>query len=111
MKNTCLCFPFSFSLNNAALVVSETAKSTKRVSSLSGLPRIGGSVKYYLIWLKAQSHSLVHPAQLAPLRVAKNVFKRSVNREINRPKATNLPVSCCTSFLKLGARDPRMALS
>ena len=60
---------------------------------------------------KARSHSSFHLIRLAPLRVEKKGFKRSVNREINRPKAANQPVSCCTSFLKLGDRDSRMALS
>ena len=83
----------------------------KRVSPVSGLARIEGSARYCLIWIKAQSHSSFHPAQLAPLRVAKNGFKWSVNREINRPKAANRPVSCCTSFLELKAGDSRMALS
>ena len=78
---------------------------------MSGLARIGGSAKYCLIWIKAQSHSSFHPARLAPLRVTKNGFKRSVNREINRPKAANRLVSCCTYFLELRAGDSRMALS
>ena len=62
------------------------------------------------IRVKARSHSLFHPTQLAHLRVAKKGFKRSVNREINRPKAAKRPVSCCTSFLELGAGDSRMDL-
>ena len=78
---------------------------------MSGLARIGGSAKYCLIWIKARSHSSIHPARLAPLRVAKNDFKLSVNWEINCPKAANQPISRCTSFLKLGAGDSRMALS
>ena len=78
---------------------------------MSGLVRIGGLAKYYLIWIKARSHSSFHPARSAPIRAAKNGFKRSVNREINRPKAANRPVSHCTSFLELGAGDSRMALS
>ena len=78
---------------------------------MSGLARIRGLAKYCLIWIKARSHSSFHPARLAPLRVAKNGFKRFVYREINHPKATNRPVSHCTSFLELGAGDSRMALS
>ena len=112
MKNTCLCFPSSFSLNKAALTAtSKTAKQTKRVSSVSGLRRIGGLAKYCLIWIKAQPHSSFHPVRLDPLRVAKNGFKRSMNQEINRPKEANRPVNCCTSFLELEAGDSRMALS
>ena len=85
----------------------------KRVSSVSRLARIGGSAKYCLIWIwiKARSHSSVHPTRLVPLRVAKNDFKQSINREINCLKAANQPVSRCTSFLELGVGDSRMALS
>ena len=94
MKNTGLCLPSSFSLNNVTLtIVSETAKKTKRVLLVSGFARIGGSAKYCLIWIKARSHSSFHLARLAPLRAMKNGFKRSMNQEINRPKAANLPVS------------------
>ena len=78
---------------------------------MSGLVRIGGSAKYCLIRVKARSHSSFHPARLAPLRVAKKGFKWSMNREINRPKAADRPVSYCTPFLELGAGDSRMALS
>ena len=78
---------------------------------MSGLARIKGSAKYCLILIKARSHSSVHPTQLAPLRVVKNGFKRSINQEINRLKAANRPVSRCTSFLELGSRDSKMALS
>ena len=78
---------------------------------MSGLARIGDSAKYCLIWIKAQSHSSFHLVRLAPLKVVKNGFKRSVNREINRPKAANRLVSCCTSFLELEAGDSRMTLS
>ena len=46
-----------------------------------------------------------------PPRVAKNGFRRSVNREMNRPRAVNQPVSCCTPFLDLGAGESRIALS
>ena len=78
---------------------------------MSGLVRIKGLAKYCLIWIKSQSHSAFYPARLAPLRAVKNGFKRSMNQEINRPKAANRPVSYCTSFLELGAGDSRMALS
>ena len=78
---------------------------------MSGLVRIGGSAKYCLIWIKARSHSSFHLARLAPFRAAKNGFKLSVNREINRPKAANQPISRCTYFLELGAGDSWMALS
>ena len=79
-KNTGLCLPSSFSLNRAALTAtSKTAKYTKSVSPASALARTGGSAKYYLIAIKVLSHSSFHPARLAPLRVAKNGFRRSVN--------------------------------
>ena len=78
---------------------------------MSRITRIGGSAKYCLIWIKARSHSSFHPDRLVLLRVEKNGFKRSVNQEINRPKAVIRPVSYCTSFLELGARDSRIALS
>ena len=77
---------------------------------MAGLARIGGSAKYCLILVKARSHSSFHPTRLAPLRVGKKGFKRSVNQEINCPKAANRLVSCCTSFLELKAGDSRMAL-
>ena len=106
MKNTGLCFSSSFSLNRAALTaMSETAKYIKSVSPVSRLARIGGSTKYCLIWMKAWSHSLFHPARLTPLRVAKNGFRRSVNWEINPPKAGSRPMSCCIPFLELGTGD------
>ena len=53
----------------------------------------------------------VHSARLAPLRVATNGFRQYVKREMNRPKAANRSVSCCTPFFELGARDSRIALS
>ena len=95
-KNTGLCFLLSSSLNRAALIeTSETAKYTKSVSPASGLARTRGSATYYLIVVRASSHSSFHPAWLAPLRVTKNGFRRSVNREMNRPRAANRPVNCC----------------
>ena len=101
MKNIGLCFLFSSSLNRAALTeTSETANYTKSVSSALGLARTGGSTRYYLIAVRASSHYLFHPAQLAPLRVTKSGFRRSINREMNHPKAANRPVNCCTTFLE-----------
>ena len=111
-KTIGLCFLSSYSWNRAALTeTSETTRYTKSVLSASGLARIRVSVRYYLIAVRASPHSSFHPAQLAPLRVAKNGFRRFVNREMNHPKATNRPVNCCTSFLKAGAEDSRIALS
>ena len=87
MKNIGLCFLFSSSLNRVALTKTfETAKYTKSVSPALGLARTGGSARYCLIAVRASSHSSFQPAWLASLRVAKNVFRRSVNREINRLK-------------------------
>ena len=119
-KNTGLCFLFSSSLNRAALtetyetpkytksvLTSETPKYTKSVSPASGLARTGGSTRYYLISVRASSHSSFHPAWLAPLRVTKNGFRRSINREMNHPKAANRPVSCCTPFLEAEPRTPK----
>ena len=111
-KNTGFYFLFSSSLNRVALTeTSETAKYTKSVSHASGLARTGGSARYCLIALRALSHSSFHPARLAHLMVAKNGFRRSVNREMNRPKETNRPVNCCTPFLEAGAGDSKIALS
>ena len=81
------------------------------MSLASGLTRIGGSVRYYLIFVNAWSHSSFHSARSAPLRVVKKGFKRSVNREIKRARAANRPVSCLIPFLGLGASDCKMALS
>ena len=111
-KNNGLCFLFSSSLNKAALIgTSEIAKYTKSISPVSRLARIGGFARYCLIVVRASSHSSFHQARLAPLRVAKNGFRRSVNREMNRPRAANRSVNCCTPFLEAGARDSRIALS
>ena len=111
-KNTGLCFLFSSSLNRASLIeTSETAKYTKSVSPTLRLARIGGSARYCLIAMRALSHSSFHLAWLPPLRVTKNVFRRSVNREMNSPRAANRPVSCCTPFLEAGAEDSKIALS
>ena len=68
-------------------------------------------MRYCFISLRASSHSSFHPARLAPLSVAKNGFRRSINREINRPKAANRSVNCCIFFLEAGAKDSRIALS
>ena len=112
MKNTGICFLFSYSLNRAALTeTSETAKYTKSVSPASELARIGGSARYCLIAARALSHFSFHPAWLAPLRVAKKGFRQSINREINSRRAANRPVNCCTPFLEAGARDSKIALS
>ena len=81
------------------------------MSPVSGLTRIGGSVRYCLIAMNTRSHSSFHLARLAPLRVAKKGFKRSVNREIKRPRAANQPISCWIPFLELGVGDCKMALS
>ena len=81
------------------------------MSSTSGLTRIEGSVRYRLITMNARSHSSFHSARLASLRVAKKGFKRSVNREIKRPRAANRSVSCWIPFLELGDGDCKMTLS
>ena len=81
------------------------------MSPTSGLTRIGGSVRYCLIATNARSHSSFHSARLAPLRVVKKGFNRSMNREIKRSRAANRPVSCWIPFLELGAIDYRMVLS
>ena len=99
-----------FSLNRVALTAtSETAKYTKSVSPVSESVRIGGFAKYCLMWVKARSHSSFHLVRLASLRTEKNGFMRSVNWEINRPRATNRSVSCCTPFLELGSGDSKIA--
>ena len=81
------------------------------MSPIFGLIRIGGSVRYYLIAMNAQSHSSFHSARLAPLKVANKGFKQSMNREIKRPRAASQSVSCWIPFLELGASDCRMDLS
>ena len=81
------------------------------MSPASELTRIGGFVRYCLIAMNARSHSVFHLARLAPLRVVKKGFKRSVNREIKHPRAANRPVSCWTPFLEVGAGDCKMTLS
>ena len=99
-----------FYSNRVALTTtSKTAKSLKSVSSVSGLLRIGGFSKYCLMWMKARSHSSFHLARLASLRAAKKGFRRSVDREINRPRETNQSVSCCIPFLELEAGDSKTA--
>ena len=112
MKNTGLFFIFSSSLNRAVLTeTSKTAKYTKSVSPASGLARTRGSARYCLIVVRALSHSSFHPVWLAPLRVIMNGFRRSVNREMNCPRATNRPVNYCNPFLEAGAGDSKIALS
>ena len=111
-KNIGLCFLFSSSLNRAVLIeTSETAKYTKSVSPASGLARTGGFARYYLIAVRASSHSSFHPAWLDPLRVTKNGFRLSINREMNRPRVANRSVNCYTPFLEAGAGDSKIALS
>ena len=111
-KNISLCFLFSSSFNRAALIeTSETTKYSKSASPSSGLARTEVSTRYCLIAMRALSHSSFHPAWLAPFRVTKNSFRRSVNRDMNRPRATNRPVSCCTPFLEARAGDSKIALS
>ena len=111
-KNTGLCFLLSSSLNMAALTETfETARYTKSVSPAFRMARTGGSARYCFIAMKASSHSSFHPARLAPLRVVKNGFRRSINREMNRPRAANRPVNYYTSFLEAGVGDSRIALS
>ena len=112
MKNIGLFFLFLSSLNRAALTKTfETAKYTKSVSPASGLVRTGGSARYCLIVVRALSHSSFHLVWLAPLRVTKNGFRRSINREMNRPRAANRPVSCYTPFLETGDGDSKIDLS
>ena len=66
-KNTGLCFIFSSFLNRAVLTkTSENAKYTKSVSPASRLTRIGGSIRYCLIAMRALSHSSFHLAWLDP---------------------------------------------
>ena len=111
-KNTGLCFLFSSSLNNASLTNTfETTRYMKSVSPALRLARTGGSVRYCLIALRASSHSSFHPARLAPLRVAKDGFRPSINREINYPRAANRSINYCTFFLEAGAGDSRIAFS
>ena len=81
------------------------------MSPASRLTRIGGSVRYCLISMNARSHSSFHSAWLAPLRVVKKGFSRSMDREIKRPRAANRPISRWISFLELGVGDYKMALS
>ena len=59
--------------------------------------------------VESPTHSSFHPTRLASLRMEKNIFRRSVNREINRPRAANRPVNCCTPFLELEAGDSKIA--
>ena len=111
-KSTGLYFLFSSSLNMAVLnETSKTAKYIESVSPASGLARTRGYTRYCLIVVRALSHSSFHPAWLAPLRVNKNGFRQSVNREMNHPRAANRPVSYCTIFLEAGARDSKITLS
>ena len=81
------------------------------MSLCPGLIRIGGSVRYYLIAANAWSHSPSHSARLAPLRIVKKGFNRSMKREIKRLRASNRPVSYWISFLEVGAGDCKVAFS
>ena len=56
-------------------------------------------MRKYLIATRGHSHSISQLIYLTPFRVVKNGFNRSVMREMNRPKAANRLVSCCTPFL------------
>ena len=81
------------------------------MSLASGLTRIEGFIRYCLIATNAQLHSSFHYAWLAPPMVAKKGFKRSLNREIKRPRKANRSVSCWISFFELGDGDCKMVLS
>ena len=81
------------------------------MSPASGLTRIKGAVRYCLIAMNTQSYSSFHLPWLAPLRVAKKGFKRSVNREIKCARAANQPASFWIPFLELGADDCKITLS
>ena len=102
---------YFWGVTTALIETSEIAKYTKSVSLALGLARTGGSKRYCLIVVRAISHSSFHPAWLTPLRVTKNGFRRSVNREMNRPKVANQPVSCCTHILEARAEDSNWLLS
>ena len=81
------------------------------MSPASGLTKIEGFVRYCLIAMNARSYSSFYSAWLDALKVANKGFKRSVNREIKRPRVANQSVSCWIPFLELGAGDCKMALS
>ena len=79
-KNTGFYFLFSSSLNMVELTKEfETTRYMNSVSLASGLARTRGFARYYFMALRASSHSSFHLARLAPLRVTKNGFTRSVN--------------------------------
>ena len=46
-------------------------------------------MRYFLIAMKAWSHSIFQSVCLAFFRVVKNGFNRSVKREMNRPRAAD----------------------
>ena len=107
-KNTGLCFLFSSSLNRATLTkTSKIVKYTKSVSPASGLARTEGSARYRLITVRASSHSSFHPAWLTLLRVAKNEFRRSVNREINSPGRPTGQLTIVLPFWKRESMTPK----
>ena len=111
-RNNAACSRWFYRVSVSAKdLLTKTTKYTKSVSLASRLARTGGFVRYYLITVRALSHSLFHPAWLASFRVTKNGFRRFVNREMNRPRAANRLVSCYTPFLEAGARDSKIALS
>ena len=43
--------------------------------------------------------------------MAKNGLQRSMNQEMNRPRAANWSVNYCTPFLELGVGESKIALS
>ena len=59
-------------------------------------------MRYFLIAIRAWSHFVSHPTRLAPFRVVKIGFIRSVKRKMNYPKAANRSISYCTPFLAVG---------
>ena len=61
--------------------------------------------------MKAWSHSSFQLALLAPLRVIKNGFNKSVKQDMNRPRAASWPVNYCTPFLEVGTWESIIALN
>ena len=54
---------------------------------------------------------LIPSSPVGPLKGNKDGFRRSLNREMNGPRAANRPVNCYTHFLEAGARDSKISLS
>ena len=79
-------------------------------SSATWLQRIGAFERYYFIEENSYSNFDVHPNDFAPYRVLKNGRSQSMNHNINHPRATNLPVSCCISFLQAKVGNSNIAL-